>query len=117
MTKKSLSPLDDLNFAMPTLDEAAEQATAERDAVRSKGKRGNAAPKRETRQRNLLLPVDQLAWLDEITAEARSAKAFRQNAIVVAIFDALMRADLTLKGVKSEEEIQERVISAIKSKL
>lgn len=117
MSKKSLSPLDDLQFNLPALDETGQPETGEQDAKRATNKRTYTLPKRETRQRNLLLPVDQLAWLDEITAEARGKKAFRQNAIVVAIFDTLMKADLTLKGVKSEEEIQERVVSAIKGNL
>jgi hypothetical protein len=116
ISKKKRNPLDDITFDMPTLDEAESDAkegnnNKPRSTVRHQRR------KRETRQRNLLLPVDQLEWLDQITTAARGEKSFRQNAIVVAIFDVVMKAKVNLRGVKDEAEIRERIETAVKSQL
>jgi hypothetical protein len=115
INKKKRNPLDDISFDMPTLNEAETDTEDGNNKPRTKVR--HQRRKRETRQRNLLLPVDQLEWLDQITTAARGEKSFRQNAIVVAIFDVVMKTKVNLKGVKDEAEIRERIETAVRSKL
>lgn len=112
MAKKALNPLDNMEFGLPTLEQVSEAETPQ-PQTQTKAKR---TPKnRKARQTNMLLPIDQLSWIDKKHTEAnsRSLRSFRKTAIVRAVFDAVMSANIDLSGVVSEEEIKERVITAM----
>ena len=112
MAKKALNPLDNMEFGLPTLEQVSETEEP-RPQPQTKAKR---TPKtRKARQTNMLLPSEQLSWIDKKHTEAnsRSLRSFRKTAIVRAVFDAVMSANIDLSGVVSEEEIKERVITAM----
>ena len=97
------SPLEDLSFEAPTLDEVEQPEPP-------KPQESTA-----TRSSNVTLPVDTWDWIDTKYIEARSkgGKQFRKAAIIRAVFDVVMAADVDLTGAQSEAEIVERLRHAV----
>ena len=112
MAKKPLNPLDNMDFGLPPLEQVSE---AEEPKSQTTTKKKRTPKRRKARQTNMLLPIEQLSWIDKKLTEAnsKSLRSFRKTAIVRAIFDAVMSANIDLSGVGSEEEIKERVLTAM----
>jgi hypothetical protein len=100
MAKSKSHPLDSLNFKPPKLDEVAPVPAQEE----------------ETRASNVTLPVKVWEWIDAKHAEARSngGKPLRKAAIIRAVFESAMSADVDLSGAQSEEDIAKRIIRSMK---
>lgn len=68
-----------------------------------------------TRSSNVTLPVSVWEWIDAKHAEARSngGAPLRKAAIIRAVFQVAMAAEVDLSGCQSDEEIAQRLKSAI----
>lgn len=74
------------------------------------------APQEEpTRSSNVTLPVSVWEWIDHKHAEARSAGGapLRKSAIIRAAFLVAMAVDVDVAGSQTDEEIAQKIISAI----
>ena len=125
-TKKNLinenSPLADVNYAEATKtfarseDEGKPAATSPPQIPD-----GTAAEEgRPKRSFTVLLPVDQLEWIDQKHTQARAStadqkgKPFRKTAVLRALLDVAMMAEVNLAGCRDEEDIRQRLLQAIK---
>jgi hypothetical protein len=112
MAKGKSHPLDGLSFVAPRLEEVEPSAPP----VPQKAAEPPPVAEEETRASNVTLPVKVWEWIDAKHAQARSngGKPLRKSAIIRAVFEAAMAADVDLSGAQSEEEIATRIIRAIK---
>lgn len=66
-----------------------------------------------TRQTTLLLYKDQTDWLEEVCflASRKGGKKMSKAYVIRALIDAAMEKGLNLEGVRSEDEVKERVLA------
>jgi hypothetical protein len=114
MAKSKPHPLDSLTFNPPKLDEAAPLSQPEVPAPPVKTAEP-LAPEEDTRSSNVTLPIKVWEWIDSKHAEARSkgGKPLRKAAIIRAVFEVVMSADVDLSGTQSEEELVGRFKRAV----
>jgi hypothetical protein len=110
MAKNKIHPLDNLSFSAPKLEEVQPVIQASKPAAPP------PVAEEETRASNVTLPVTVWEWIDTKHAEARTKKGkpLRKAAIIRAVFEAVMSAEVDLSGAQSEEDIAKRIIRAIK---
>jgi hypothetical protein len=115
MAKSKSHPLDSLTFKPPKLDEAPVLPMSEPTPPPAKVSMPTV-PEEDTRSSNVTLPVKMWEWIDTKHAEARSkgGKPLRKSAIIRAVFEVVMAADVDLAGTQSEEELVGRLNRAIK---
>jgi hypothetical protein len=115
MAKNKPHPLDSLTFIGPKLNEAPALPAPE-PTVRLSKTPAPLVPEEDTRSSNVTLPVKVWEWIDTKHAEARSkgGKPLRKAAIIRAVFEAAMSADVDLSGAQSEDDLAARIIRAIR---
>lgn len=103
---KNNSPLDAM--FQPSTAPAAKQAD---DSPPS------PVDKPATRQTSVFLTEDQITWLDNAALQAKreGGKAIRKAVVLRTLVEIAMQTPLDLTGVQSEEEVRERMESALKS--
>jgi hypothetical protein len=112
MAKGKSHPQDSLTFDAPKLDEAsAQQAVHETPAPSAKVVESTITTEEETRASNVTLPARIWESIDAKHAEARSkgGKPLRKAAIIRAVFEVVMAANVDLAGTQSEQELVERL--------
>jgi hypothetical protein len=117
MAKGKGHPLDSLTFNAPKLDEKPpQQAAPKAPASPAEKLEEPPPPEEETRSSNVTLPARMWEWIDAKHAEARSkgGKPLRKAAIIRAVFEVVMAADVDLAGTQSEEEMTQRINRAVK---
>ncbi len=75
-------------------------------------------PRPGYRQTTIILPKEQLKWLAEAALMSTNDDGIVSNktTIIKALIDVARDVRLNLSGLKSEEEISERLIEAVKSR-
>jgi hypothetical protein len=113
MAKKRSHPLDSLTFAAPKLDAPQDPAVP---SVLAPTHPSQTAPEEASRSSNVTLPIKVWEWIDTKHAEARrnGGKPLRKAAIIRAVFEVIMVADVDLAGVQSEEELTARLLRAVR---
>ena len=113
------SPLEDIPFADATKHfrrSEPEESMTSKPALTAAVLSSPTSEKREKRSFTVLLPIEQIEWVDAKHAEARSQKGhpFRKTAILRAVLDVVMASEVNLAGSQKESELRERLLMAIK---
>src|SRR5689334_3792810 len=113
MAKNKSHPLDSLTFKPSKLDEAPPLPEAPTPPAKTTAPQ---PPEEDTRSSNVTLPVKVWEWIDSKHTEARSkrGKPLRKAAIIRAVFEAAMSAEVDLSGAQSEDDLVARIIRAIR---
>src|SRR3954465_3539007 len=113
MAKNKPHPLDSLTFKPSKLDEAPPLPEAPTPPAKTTAPQ---PPEEDTRSSNVTLPVKVWEWIDTKHAQARSkgGKPLRKAAIIRAVFEIAMAADVDLSGSQSEEDLTDRLKRAVK---
>src|SRR5687768_4984333 len=106
MAKSKSHPLDNLSFSAPKLEEVQPVIQAQ------KTDEPPPVAEEETRASNVTLPIRAWEWIDAKHAQARTKKGkpLRKAAIIRAVFEAVMSAEVDLSGAQSEEDIAKRIM-------
>lgn len=80
---------------------------------------GVAQRKEPTRQSAVFLEEQHLDWLEDRCREARKAggRAIRKAAIIRALLDVAMEADVDLTGLRRDEDLVDRLRKALRGGL
>ncbi|MGQ9676296.1 MAG: hypothetical protein ACUVX1_11595 [Chloroflexota bacterium] len=79
--------------------------------------RGLTQRKEPTRQSAVFLEEQHLDWLEDRCREARKAggRAIRKAAIIRALLDVAMEADVDLTGLRRDEDLVDRLRKALRA--
>lgn len=120
MFERSVAPSEPEEQYEPQYEQPEYEQYEERPKrTRSKRRTQTAEPerKRDTKQTSLMLYEDQIEWIEMTCVHAiqRGGKKVRKAELIRAMIDLCRKKGLDLRGVRSEDEIQERIEQAISS--